>query len=206
MARKLIRPITALLLVWSNEDYSEETLVVWGGEFGKNSNGRKTAKARAGFKGRDHQRRSFHDVDGRRESRKVQVMASPMSLGFLALMSEFQFTTFMLRFYIWWVFWPRKFTYNFARQTAFRLTDVERRVDSFNFEAWWMEVLYFLKKTRLLGRFQTRIIGFPKKFFFKRPIFWNSAFFGSYWSLFLPMTKACIFFQVFESAFFSGVS
>jgi len=122
--REIDRPITALLLDLKQRGLLEETLVVWGGEFGRTPMQENREGKQQGFKGRDHHGDAFTMWMAGGGVRKGASYGLTDDFGFTGIEERVSVHDIHASILHLMGFDHEKFTYDFQGR-PFRLTDVE---------------------------------------------------------------------------------
>ncbi len=125
--REIDRPMTALLLDLKQRGLLEETLVVWGGEFGRTPMQENREGKEMGFKGRDHHGDAFTMWMAGGGIKRGATWGETDEIGFSAVEGSVSVHDVHATMLHLLGFDHEKFTFNFQGR-PFRLTDVEGEV------------------------------------------------------------------------------
>lgn len=125
--RSVDKPITALLLDLKQRGLLEETLVVWGGEFGRTPMMENRNGAQNPFKGRDHHTEAFTIWMAGAGIKKGFSYGETDEIGYSAINGKVEAFDIQATILHQMGFDHEKFTYDFQGR-PFRLTDVSGRV------------------------------------------------------------------------------
>ncbi|WP_431129209.1 DUF1501 domain-containing protein [Flagellimonas flava] len=122
--REIDRPITALLLDLKQRGLLDETLVVWGGEFGRTPMQENRGNKEMGFKGRDHHGDAFTMWMAGGGIKKGACFGKTDDIGFLGIEGQVSVHDVHATILHLLGFDHEEFTFEFQGRN-FRLTDVE---------------------------------------------------------------------------------
>ena len=128
LAKRIDQPIAALLTDLKQRGLLDDTLVIWGGEFGRTPTVELPNRVNAGkINGRDHNHYGFTHVAGRRRRRRRHVHGATDEFGFQAVENRVHVHDLHATMLHLLGFDHERLTYRYAGRD-FRLTDVHGKV------------------------------------------------------------------------------